>query len=36
MSTIVNLRKVLPNNNNDSLLPITGTLRYHADITRYI
>ena len=34
MSTTVNLRTAKPNPENESLLPITGTLRYLADRTR--
>ena len=34
MATSINLRITEPNNNNNSLLPITGKLRYLADRTR--
>ena len=34
MTTSVNLRTAIPNENNESLLPVTGTLRYLADRTR--
>ena len=34
MSNTVNLRTAQPNSDNESLLPITGTLRYLADRTR--
>ena len=34
MLSTVNLRTAIPNLNNASLLPVTGTLRYLADRTR--